>query len=184
MLLNPSIAIASQKDSFSTLKGFVLICKRTPFDLQKDSFWRAKGLHFRNDGLKTKAGCVKIEVLFWHTLLLYYFKNRSPSDVMKLRVYKIWELSAFVIHRLCSLVHWGFYMARHWQKKSSRFRFFYWWVSRSNWHDPYVFLFLCAKLIFSCDTTKCLRHKFVVGALFRRIDERSIELFYIFAIDY
>ena len=44
MLLNPSIAIASQKDSFSTLKGFVLICKRTPFDLQKDYFYYPKGL--------------------------------------------------------------------------------------------------------------------------------------------
>ena len=170
---------AIQKDSFWGAKGLLLSCKRTRFGVQKDYIWKSNVWKLKIKLLKTKTGdknfCLSPAVIF---------KNRPPSDVMKLRVYKIWELSAFVIHRLCSLVHWGFYMARHWQKKSSRFRFFYWWVSRSNWHDPYVFLFLSAKLIFSRDTTKCLRHKFIVVAFFRSINEQVIELFHIFAIDY
>ena len=34
-----------QKDLFRLAKGLVLLSKRTPFGMQKDSFWSAKGLH-------------------------------------------------------------------------------------------------------------------------------------------
>lgn len=36
----------NQKDSFWIAKGFVLGCKRTHFGQPKESFCKAKGLHF------------------------------------------------------------------------------------------------------------------------------------------
>ena len=38
--------LLNQKDSFWSAKGFVLGCKRTRFEQQKESFCKAKGLHF------------------------------------------------------------------------------------------------------------------------------------------
>ncbi len=38
--------LLNQKDSFWIAKGFVLGCKRTRFEQQKESFCKAKGLHF------------------------------------------------------------------------------------------------------------------------------------------
>ena len=37
-----------KKESFYTSKGFVLVCKRSPFTLQKESFWKAKGPLLKN----------------------------------------------------------------------------------------------------------------------------------------
>lgn len=37
-----SYRFAPQKESFHTLKGVLLQCKRTPFEHQKLPFWKAK----------------------------------------------------------------------------------------------------------------------------------------------
>ena len=34
--------------SFCIAKGFVLVCKRSPFTVQKESFWKAKGPLLKN----------------------------------------------------------------------------------------------------------------------------------------
>lgn len=40
-------------------------------------------------------------------------RKGSPDDVMTLLDVIVWECSAFVIHWLCSLVGFPFYVARH-----------------------------------------------------------------------
>ena len=39
--------------SFCIAKGFVLVCKRSPFTLQKESFWKAKGPLLKNSSNPT-----------------------------------------------------------------------------------------------------------------------------------
>ena len=75
-------------------------------------------------------------------LIPYLYKEGRTGDVMKLRVYMIWEPSAFVIHRLYSLGSLKLYMARHQQEKSSRFSVLFDEYPDLSRH-PYESFFFC-----------------------------------------
>ena len=66
-----------QKDSFCTLKGLLLLSKRTPFATQNEPFCNPKGLLLKSDGNLRDKGKGKRGKINW---IFYTLQNKNDTN--------------------------------------------------------------------------------------------------------